>query len=181
MELRTAIGNRIYGCDDCQLFCPWNKFARVDARAGLRACATGWTRRDSSSCSRGPKQELLARTEGSAIRRIGYEGWLRNIAVALGNAPTTPEVMQALAARRDDPSALVREHVQWALEQHTGTRGTEARFSATWDSSRRRAYLLLHVVDEPRLADTRRGQDHQSRRDCTLRLTSVRCASRIAK
>lgn len=114
---RKAIGNRIYGCDDCQLVCPWNKFARIAAerdfapRHGLDdaklADLFAWTEAD-----------FLARTEGSAIRRIGYECWLRNIAVALGNAPTTQEVMQALAARQDHPSALVREHVRWALSQH---------------------------------------------------------------
>lgn len=117
IEFRKALGNRIYGCDDCQLVCPWNKFARVAAesdftpRHGLDDAALvelfAWS-----------EEEFLARTEGSAIRRIGYECWLRNIAVALGNAPTTPAAMQALTARRDDPSALVREHVQWALEQH---------------------------------------------------------------
>jgi epoxyqueuosine reductase len=115
--LRPAIGNRIYGCDDCQLVCPWNKFAQVACehdfapRHGLDAAKLvdlfAWS-----------EAEFLARTEGSAIRRIGYECWLRNIAVALGNAPTTQEIVQALNARRDDPSALVREHVQWALEQH---------------------------------------------------------------
>lgn len=114
---RKAIGNRIYGCDDCQLVCPWNKFARIAAerdfapRHGLDDAKLvdlfAWTEAD-----------FLARTEGSAIRRIGYECWLRNIAVALGNAPTTQEVMQALAARQDHPSALVREHVRWALSQH---------------------------------------------------------------
>jgi epoxyqueuosine reductase len=115
--LREAVGNRIYGCDDCQLVCPWNKFAQISAepdfvpRNGLDGTALvelfAWT-----------EDEFMTRTEGSAIRRIGYECWLRNIAVALGNAPTTPEVVAALAARRADSSALVREHVQWALAQH---------------------------------------------------------------
>ncbi len=116
-QFRKALGNRIYGCDDCQLVCPWNKFARFAAehdftpRHGLDDAKLvelfAWS-----------EAEFLARTEGSAIRRIGYECWLRNIAVALGNAPTSAEVVRALAARRDDPSALVREHVEWALEQH---------------------------------------------------------------
>jgi epoxyqueuosine reductase len=117
VELRRLLGNRIYGCDDCQLVCPWNKFARTAAhpdfkvRHGLDAARLtelfGWS-----------EQEFLARTEGSAIRRIGYERWLRNIAVALGNAPSTPGNLAALEARRDDASALVREHVAWALGEH---------------------------------------------------------------
>jgi epoxyqueuosine reductase len=123
LEFRKAIGNRVYGCDDCQLVCPWNKFARLTsetdftARHGLDGATLvelfGWS-----------EQDFLARTEGSAIRRIGYQSWLRNVAVALGNAPTTREVVDALESRRDDPSALVREHVQWALEQH-GTLAAE--------------------------------------------------------
>ena len=121
MELRRLLGNRIYGCDDCQLVCPWNKFARAAAhpdfkvRHGLVAARLAdlfaWT-----------EQEFLSRTEGSAIRRIGYERWLRNIAVALGNAPATAENLAALEARRDDPSALVREHVAWALAEHAARR-----------------------------------------------------------
>ncbi|MBN1239904.1 MAG: tRNA epoxyqueuosine(34) reductase QueG [Gammaproteobacteria bacterium] len=116
-ELRPAVGNRIFGCDDCQLFCPWNKFAKPAAeedfspRHGL----------DSASLTelfRWTREEWAARTEGSAIRRAGYEGWLRNVAVALGNAPTTQGVVAALRARADDPSPLVREHVAWALERH---------------------------------------------------------------
>jgi len=117
VELRRLLGNRIYGCDDCQLVCPWNKFARTAAhpdfkvRHGLDAARLAelfaWT-----------QEQFLARTEGSAIRRIGYERWLRNIAVALGNAPATAENQAALEARRDDPSALVREHVAWALAEH---------------------------------------------------------------
>ncbi|MEJ2060155.1 MAG: tRNA epoxyqueuosine(34) reductase QueG, partial [Gammaproteobacteria bacterium] len=115
--LRPLIGNRIYGCDDCQLACPWNRFAQHTAeddfgpRAGLDAPELiglfAWT-----------EAEFLSRTEGSAIRRIGHECWLRNIAVALGNAPTGTNVIAALNSRRDDPSALVREHVAWALERH---------------------------------------------------------------
>jgi epoxyqueuosine reductase len=116
-EFRKAIGNRIHGCDDCQLVCPWNKFARVSEERDF-------TPRHALDEARlvelfaWSEEEFLARTEGSAIRRIGYECWLRNIAVGLGNAPKSDEVVRSLAARRDDPSALVREHVQWALEQH---------------------------------------------------------------
>jgi epoxyqueuosine reductase len=113
-ELRPAIGNRIFGCDDCQLFCPWNKFARPTevgdfaVRHGLDGAALvelfAWSEND-----------WQKRTEGSALRRAGYEGWLRNIAVALGNAPPDAAIVAALDARRDDPSPVVREHVQWAL------------------------------------------------------------------
>jgi epoxyqueuosine reductase len=117
VEFRKALGNRIYGCDDCQLVCPWNKFAQFAAEDDF----TPRHRLDDAKLVEvfaWSEAEFLARTEGSAIRRIGYECWLRNIAVALGNAPTTDEVVQALASRRDDPSELVREHVHWALEQH---------------------------------------------------------------
>ncbi|MFN3545708.1 MAG: tRNA epoxyqueuosine(34) reductase QueG [Thiobacillus sp.] len=116
-ELRPLIGNRIYGCDDCQLVCPWNRFAQAaelpefGVRNGLDAARLvelfAWTEADFN--------ERLA---GSAIRRIGHERWLRNIAVALGNAPTSPEAIAALQARREHPSALVREHVTWALARH---------------------------------------------------------------
>jgi epoxyqueuosine reductase len=118
-ELRPAIGNRIFGCDDCQLFCPWNKFARTTTigdfatRHSLDGAALadlfGWS-----------ADEWAEKTAGSALRRAGYEGWLRNVAVALGNAPTAPRVVAALRQRRDDPSALVREHVAWALRRHGG-------------------------------------------------------------
>ena len=124
VELREAIGNRIYGCDDCQLVCPWNKFAHAAShpdfkvRHGLDAPRLtelfGWS-----------AQQFEERMRGSAIYRIGYERWLRNIAVALGNAPTSPEVLAALAARREDPSPLVREHVAWALERHERGQGVQ--------------------------------------------------------
>jgi epoxyqueuosine reductase len=117
VELRRMLGNRIYGCDDCQLVCPWNKFAREAAHPDFKVRH----RLDSSRLSElfgWSEQEFLARTEGSAIRRIGYQRWLRNIAVALGNAPATDENVAALAARADDASELVREHVAWARAEH---------------------------------------------------------------
>ena len=117
VEFRKAIGNRIYGCDDCQLFCPWNKFAEPTAegdfapRHNLDSAAMtelfAWT-----------EDEWLERTEGSAIRRIGYERWQRNLAVALGNARTTVAVVEALNQRSNVKSKLVAEHVAWALSQH---------------------------------------------------------------
>lgn len=115
--LRPLIGNRIYGCDDCQLVCPWNRFAAPTAerdfspRHGLdSATLVELFRWDATKFA-----ECMA---GSAIYRIGHEHWLRNIAVALGNGPTDDQVVSALAARSDDSSALVREHVTWALRRH---------------------------------------------------------------
>ena len=115
-ELRPAMGNRIYGCDDCQLVCPWNKFARAAAhpdfkvRHGLDAARLtalfAWT-----------EAEFEERMRGSAIYRIGYEKWSRNIAVALGNAPASEAAVAALAHRREGASELVREHIDWALAQ----------------------------------------------------------------
>ena len=116
--LRPAIGNRIFGCDDCQLVCPWNKFAVRTDEPDFRA-------RNELDTATLPQlfawseAEFMSRTEGSAIRRSGHERWLRNIAVALGNAPATPAVLEALASRRDDASDVVREHVAWALARHS--------------------------------------------------------------
>jgi len=117
VEFRKAIGNRIYGCDDCQLFCPWNKFAVPTAEKDFSprhkldsadlVDLFSWT-----------EEEWLQRTEGSPIRRIGHERWLRNIAVALGNAEHSQDVVDALRARQNTDSQLVNDHVQWALEQH---------------------------------------------------------------
>ena len=120
-ELRPLIGNRVFGCDDCQLVCPWNKFARPTheedfaPRHGLDGVKLielfAWS-----------EDEFLRKTEGMPIRRAGYAGFMRNVAVALGNAPNTSEVVAALAARTDDPSPLVREHVAWALAQQARQR-----------------------------------------------------------
>ena len=118
-ELRPLMGNRIYGCDDCQLVCPWNRYAQkadvedFSVRNHLDAVAMAelfaWS-----------EEEFERRLEGSAIRRIGHERWLRNLAVGLGNAPTSAAVVAALEARQDHPSALVRSHVAWALKRHRG-------------------------------------------------------------
>jgi len=116
-EFRRPMGNRIYGCDDCQMVCPWNRYAqhsRVDDFRPRKDLDAG----DLVELFAWDEATFLERTEGTAIRRIGVERWLRNIAVALGNAPTTPAVVAALQARRDHESALVREHVEWALGQH---------------------------------------------------------------
>ncbi|QSA98555.1 tRNA epoxyqueuosine(34) reductase QueG [Methylococcus sp. EFPC2] len=124
-EFRAAIGNRIYGCDDCQLVCPWNRFAHLTAesdfapRHGLDGAQLielfGWD-----------EATFLQRTEGSAIRRIGHERWLRNIAVALGNAPTSQDILAALSARASHPAEMVREHVSWAIERQKTRRESKA-------------------------------------------------------
>ena len=119
-EFRAAIGNRIFGCDDCQLVCPWNKFAKRFDEPDFRA-RNDLDRATLVELFSWSEADFLQRTEGSAIRRTGYQGWLRNIAVALGNAPRTDAVVAALQARSDDPSELVREHVDWALRRHAAT------------------------------------------------------------
>jgi epoxyqueuosine reductase len=125
-ELRPLIGNRIFGCDDCQLACPWNRFAAPAAEADFAPRH----RLDSPAlCGlfAWSEAEFIQYTAGSAIRRVGYGGWLRNIAVALGNAlrragePDKTTIIGSLMSRRDDPSELVREHVRWALEQRAVT------------------------------------------------------------
>lgn len=118
-DLREPMGNRIFGCDDCQLVCPWNKFAQLTAEPDFapRHSLDGSKLVELFDWS---EEEFLKRTEGMAIRRTGYEGWLRNIAVALGNAPTSDDVLSALDARADHPSEVVREHVAWALQRHRG-------------------------------------------------------------
>ncbi|MFN0315085.1 MAG: tRNA epoxyqueuosine(34) reductase QueG [Burkholderiales bacterium] len=115
--LRPLMGNRIYGCDDCQLVCPWNKFAQPTLEPDF-AIRHGLDDVGLAELFAWSEQQFLSRMQGSAIRRIGYERWLRNIAVALGNAPTSAEVVSALRARANDPSEVVREHVGWALGRH---------------------------------------------------------------
>ncbi|MBT8092173.1 MAG: tRNA epoxyqueuosine(34) reductase QueG [Gammaproteobacteria bacterium] len=117
IEFRKAIGNRIYGCDDCQLFCPWNKFAKPTAEADF-APRHGLDAAELAELFAWDEETWLKKTEGSAIRRIGFERWLRNIATALGNAKTTPAVVGALKARQHNASEMVAEHVNWALAQH---------------------------------------------------------------
>lgn len=116
-EFRALIGNRVYGCDDCQLVCPWNKFGRPSAEPDF-AVRNGLDDASLAELFGWSEEEFHARLLGSAIHRIGYERWLRNLAVGLGNAPTSPEVVAALSARSAHSSALVREHVAWALARH---------------------------------------------------------------
>ena len=119
VEFRQALGNRVFGCDDCQLVCPWNKFTRISEE-------TDYSPRHALDRSAlldlfmWSEQEFMERTEGSPIRRIGYECWLRNLAVGLGNAESSPQLLAALRTRRGSASAMVREHIDWALTQHGG-------------------------------------------------------------
>jgi epoxyqueuosine reductase len=117
LELRPLIGNRVFGCDDCQLVCPWNRFARPTGERDFLP-RHGLDNSQLAALFRWSEEEFLQRTEGSPLRRAGYQRWLRNLAVGLGNAPSTIAVIEALELRRDDPSELVREHVAWALERH---------------------------------------------------------------
>ena len=119
-EFREAIGNRIYGCDDCQLICPWNRFANVSKEADF---ATR-NQLDSSTLLTlfsWSEAEFLKHLEGSAIRRIGHERWQRNIAIALGNAPSSPMIINALKIQREKSSPMIIEHIDWALERQNLT------------------------------------------------------------
>ena len=115
--LRPLIGNRVYGCDDCQLVCPWNRFAQPSGEEDFRV-RNGLDRATLVELFAWTETEFDERMRGSPIRRIGYERWLRNLAVGLGNAPTSPDVIAALHARANHTSALVREHVRWAIARH---------------------------------------------------------------
>jgi epoxyqueuosine reductase len=127
--LRPLIGNRVYGCDDCQLACPWNRYAVETSERDFSAVRNGLDAAELTTLFGWSEAEFLRNTEGSAIRRIGYERWLRNVAVALGNAKPDPSITEALQKRSSDPSPLVREHVAWALRQQV----SEARIRAAHD------------------------------------------------
>ncbi|HUL55583.1 MAG TPA: tRNA epoxyqueuosine(34) reductase QueG, partial [Usitatibacter sp.] len=120
--LRAAMGNRIYGCDDCQAVCPWNKYAKPAGDPDF-AVRNGLDDARLADLFEWSEEEFDRRFEGSAIRRIGHERWLRNIAVALGNAPRSERAREALLRRREHPSALVREHVAWALARQQAPAG----------------------------------------------------------
>jgi epoxyqueuosine reductase len=126
VEFRPQIGNRIYGCDDCQIVCPWNSFARMTQE-------TGFVVRHELDSSRlidlfaWDEDLFLARTEGNVLRRLGHERWLRNIAVAMGNSPFSTGIVKSLSARLEHPSELVREHVHWALDQQSNRGSSDNR------------------------------------------------------
>jgi len=115
-EFREPMGNRVFGCDDCQAICPWNKYAQFTQETDFMP-RHGLGDSDLLSLFKWSEAEFLARTEGSAIRRTGYEGWQRNLAVGLGNAPSDPMIIEALRDRRTTASDLVNEHIDWALAQ----------------------------------------------------------------
>ena len=117
VEFRSLIGNRVYGCDDCQLHCPWNKFAEISREPDF-SIKNGLDDISLIDCFSWSEDTFKTKLAGSAIYRIGYTQWLRNIAIGLGNADTTPEVIAALQARVNDDSAILREHITWALAQH---------------------------------------------------------------
>ena len=121
LEFRPLIGNRVFGCDDCQLFCPWNKFATSSKEAAFQP-RHGLEASSLIDLFLWSEKEFLSKTLSSPIRRIGYECWLRNLAVALGNAPYDEKIMAALQSRQEHPSALVREHSEWALEAQSKRR-----------------------------------------------------------
>ena len=115
--MRPLIGNRVYGCDDCQLVCPWNGFAGISKEKDFQV-RNGLDRATLVELFAWTEGEFDERLRGSPIRRIGYERWLRNLAVGLGNAPTSTDVILSLKQRQNHSSALVREHVLWALRRH---------------------------------------------------------------
>lgn len=119
-ELRPLVGNRVYGCDDCQLCCPWNRYAKLGAEADF-APRHDLTTARLLDLFAWDEATFLARTEGSAIRRIGYARWRRNLAVALGNAPRSDAALQALRAARPASPPLVQEHIDWAIARQSGT------------------------------------------------------------
>lgn len=120
VELRPLIGNRIFGCDDCQLVCPWNRFARHSDEGDFKP-RHGLDQASLLELFMWSEDEFLQRTEGSPIRRTGYAGWLRNLAVALGNGPASAQVIAALQQRLGDVPEMVGEHVQWALTRLCST------------------------------------------------------------
>ncbi|MBA1331975.1 hypothetical protein QQ73_12890, partial [Candidatus Endoriftia persephone str. Guaymas] len=125
VEFRHAIGNRIYGCDDCQLTCPWNRFAKLSTEPDFQPRQ----RLDSRillDLFSWDEERFLKLTEGSAIRRIGHAAFLRNLAIALGNAPRQEAIVAALKGRMDSASALVREHLEWALQQQLSGKRNDA-------------------------------------------------------
>jgi epoxyqueuosine reductase len=140
-EFREPMGNRVFGCDDCQAICPWNKYAQFSGETAFLP-RHGLADSDLLDLFQWTEEGFLSRTEGSAIRRIGYEGWLRNLAVGLGNSPTSPATVAVLQARRPDCSPLVQEHIDWALTQLAQPKKRRKR------KLRREPEVILTVQDD---------------------------------
>lgn len=119
IEFRTAIGNRIYGCDDCQLVCPWNRFAKLSQEVDFQP-RHGLDRISLLECFAWSKQEFDIKMQGSAIRRIGYQSWLRNIVIALGNASHDPYIISSLRSNYEQHNAFIQEHIDWSIQQQQG-------------------------------------------------------------
>ena len=125
-EFREPMGNRVFGCDDCQAICPWNKYAQPTQETAFLP-RHGLADSDLLTLFNWTEAEFLTYTEGSAIRRVGYEGWLRNLAVGLGNAPSDPQIISALELKRPQVSVMVQEHIDWALAQQAQPRRRRKR------------------------------------------------------
>lgn len=123
-ELRPLMGNRIYGCDDCQLICPWNRYADISPEPDFKA-RPNLHRPPLLELWRWAESDFLKHTEGSPIRRIGYQRWRRNLAVALGNGPASPQVIEALQQALGEAEPMVAEHIEWALATLAGRRQDE--------------------------------------------------------
>ena len=125
-EFRQPMGNRVFGCDDSQAICPWNKYAHFSQEDDFKP-RHGLADSDLLSLFLWSEEDYLSKTEGSALRRIGYQNWLRNLAVGLGNAPSSPEIVQALQKKRPFCSPLVQEHIDWALQQQANPQRRRTR------------------------------------------------------
>lgn len=121
VEFRQAIGNRIFGCDDCQIICPWNRYAKNPRENGFHPKSI-WQQTELTDLFAWTEEKFLHHAQGTVLHRTGYECWLRNLAIALGNASNSTQAINALRARQEHPSVIVREHVAWALEQHSKNR-----------------------------------------------------------
>ena len=119
MEFRAAIGNRIYGCDDCQLVCPWNRFAKYTSEPDFQP-RHGLDNISLMDCYRWSESEFMRKMEGSAIRRIGHQCWLRNIVIALGNARHDPHIITVLKQDYSQHSDFLQQHIDWAIQQQQG-------------------------------------------------------------
>ena len=128
-ELRPLMGNRVFGCDDCQIICPWNRYSSKTQESDFSP-RHNLDNSDLVTLFEWTEEEFLNNTEGSPIRRIGYQRWLRNLSVGLGNAPTSQRIIDALKQRIGHPSDLVREHVVWALKQQQTGAGEVKIFTA---------------------------------------------------